>query len=940
MDEHESNTSVYNLDDEDINFDANFNLEEIEYFSYEKWKSLLLSKNKNDISAIHVNIRSLPARISDLTNTFAILDFYPDIIGLSETKITSKTNTHFNPSIPNYTFFQSQSSTCSGSVGVFIKNSFVVKIRNDLDITVPGLFETIWFDVEHKNRGKRSTFGIIYRHPGFTDIPFFQRKLECTLNKLNRSRNSFFIMGDFNINSLQYDNLANIKDFFDMIHTNSTVNLINKPTRFPTGAQLGSPALLDHFYTNQPNKVDKIGLLVSDISDHFPIVTIISENMKKIHESEVHPFVRDFRRFNYDSFQNSLREFNDDETNDIDTRVEKIHGHILFCINRHIPLRYKTTNEKRFELKPWISNSLKQSIAKRKKLYSLSRQTHPEQAQRKLTYNRYKKKLEKTLFAAQCNYYSGQIRKCQNQSRALWKIINEITQRKKQTISFIQKLNLENGLVIENSLEIANKMNEYFISVGPNLAEKLPQSEESFESYLSNDSSPVQSFVINPTNSEEVKRVIESFSSSNCEGPDQISPKLYKLCAESICHPLSSIINKCFIDGHFPSPIKKSKVIPIFKGGNREELGNWRPISITCCTSKLMEKLVKKRLTSYLSKHEILSDYQFGYRTKHSTTHAILNISDTILRNLDDKKHTVSIFLDLSKGFDYVNHEILLKKIFHYGIRGIAYDFFKSYLTNRLQMTAVNGAVSEWLTVICGVPQGSVLGPLLFLLYTNDLSNASSFYINLFADDTCLSLCNSSLRELQILCNREAALVDKWFKANKLTTNSKKASNFILSHCTHNHLTTNFSIKMGNVTLKRVKSVKYLGVILDEKVTWAEQIDSLSKRLSSAAGIFSKLRYYINTKTMIEMYHSLFNSKLQYAILCWGSASATSISKLQVLQNKAIKNMNKAPRYYRLDNYYLNQGILKGYDLYNLEVAKFMHGHFHDLLPVCFVPFC
>ena len=144
---------------------------------------------------------------------------------------------------------------------------------------------------------------------------------------------------------------------------------------------------------------------------------------------------------------------------------------------------------------------------------------------------------------------------------------------------------------------------------------------------------------------------------------------------------------------------------------------------------------------------------------------------------------------------------------------------------------------------------------------------------------------------------------------------------------------------MGNVTLKRVKSVKYLGVILDEKVTWSEQIEDLSKRLSCAAGIFSKLRYYINIKTMIEMYHSLFNSKLQYAILCWGSTSSTRISKLQVLQNKAIRNMNKAPRYYRLDNYYLNQRILKVQDLYNLEVVKFMHGHSQGLLPICFSSF-
>ena len=202
-----------------------------------------------------------------------------------------------------------------------------------------------------------------------------------------------------------------------------------------------------------------------------------------------------------------------------------------------------------------------------------------------------------------------------------------------------------------------------------------------------------------------------------------------------------------------------------------------------------------------------------------------------------------------------------------------------------------------------------------------------------------MSLCNESLNELQIQCNREAQFIDDWFKANKLTANSKKASNFLLSHCTNKSLTTSFNIQMGSVQLKRVESVKYLGVILDDKVSWSEQINYLSKRLSCAAGIFSKLRYYIDTKTMIEMYHALFNSKLQYAILCWGATSASYISKLQVLQNKAIRNMNKAPRYYRLDNYYLNQRILKVHDLYELEIGKFMHGHFHGNLPTCFSSF-
>ena len=217
----------------------------------------------------------------------------------------------------------------------------------------------------------------------------------------------------------------------------------------------------------------------------------------------------------------------------------------------------------------------------------------------------------------------------------------------------------------------------------------------------------------------------------------------------------------------------------------------------------------------------------------------------------------------------------------------------------------------------------------------------SNFAINLFADDTCLSLSHSNINSLNMQCNTEAAKIDEWFKANRLTTNSKKSSYFLLSEYYKNDLYNpdSFTITMGNVRLKRVNNVKYLGVILDANITWSDQIEYLASKLSRSAGIFSKLRYYLDNKTLIQMYHALFNSHLQYGILCWGSSSMTNIHRLQVLQNRAIRNMMRAPRYFRLDNYYLNLRILKVHDLFNLEIAKFMHGHHNHILPVCFSSF-
>ena len=923
--------------------DCPFNLDliENEYYSFERLKSVISHTNNGEITVMVVNVDSLPKNIDYLQETLSFTKFSPDIIGLSETRITEKVNSYYHPHLPNYQYYPSpKSTTRAGSAGVFVKTSFVVTLRSDLDISVPGIFETLWFDIEHKSGGKKSTFGVVYRHCGDTDIPFFERKLESTLSKLNRENSEFYIFGDFNCDALRIDEFPNIKSFVDMMHSNSTVNLVNKPTRFPRGRQRGGPSLLDHFYTNQIQKIKNVGILDDDISDHLPVIVTIRMQSKK-QPCYLSPYVRDFRNFDKNAFNEDIAKFKDTESLNLDARFHNLHLHISACINVHLPWRKRTNKEIKFAHKPWISRALQKSILERKRLFRLSRITHPNQSERKHKYNKYKKKLEKALFAAKCKFFSDKISEYQNKTKALWRIINEITKRKNKSKTMISKISLDNGRVVENPKDIANALNEYFVAVGPNLADKLPPSNIHFDSYLRNEDSPTGSFYLNPTNSTEILELIDSFSDSNCEAPDKITPKLYKLGAQQLSILLVNMVNKCFLQGYFPACLKIAKVTPIFKDGRFDQLENWRPISITCCTAKLIEKLVKKRLIPYLKTNNILNKYQFGYRSQHSTTHAILNISDNILKNFDGKKHTVSIFLDLSKGFDCVNHKILLKKLFHYGIRGLAHDFFKSYLTDRKQYTFINGVESEWLTVLCGVPQGSVLGPLLFLLYTNDLSYASNFSINLFADDTCLSLCHNNIYTLNRLCNLEAAKVDEWFKANRLTTNSKKASNFLLSEYTNNFCIpySSFNIYMGNVLLRRVNIVKYLGVFLDHKVTWTHQIDNLSSKLARSAGIFSKLRYYLDVKTLIQMYHALFNSHLQYGILCWGSSSSTNLYRLQVLQNRAIRNMMKAPRFFRLDNYFLNLRLLKVENLYDLEIAKFMHAHHNNQLPECFNSF-
>ena len=440
---------------------------------------------------------------------------------------------------------------------------------------------------------------------------------------------------------------------------------------------------------------------------------------------------------------------------------------------------------------------------------------------------------------------------------------------------------------------------------------------------------------MSPTTPEEVLKLIDNLEAKKSPGSDGIPCFLIKLTKVIIAPILANLFNACLFQSVFPDIFKIAEVIPLFKGGNMFIVDNYRPISLLPLFGKLLEKVIAKRLTNFLDENEILTSRQFGFRKSHSTEFAAVNLYDHFLSKLDKKEHTCSIFLDLAKAFDSVNHEILLAKLYKYNIRGPALNLFRSYLCNRWQYVKLNHIHSELKPINIGIPQGSILGPLLFLLYINDLPNASDFFIKLFADDTVLSLSGENMKDLNKKTSVELNKIYKWLVANKLTLNVVKSKFMIITgKRAQNH---DFKLKINGVPLQRCSSYKYLGLHFDENLNWKIHIDYVCKKLSKTCGIISKLRHCVDIAILKTVYYALGYSYLRYGNIVWGSATKTVLEPLAVRQNRIIKIMTFAP-FGRVDlaPVYRDLKILGLPEMHFMEKAKFMHKYYNGKLPALF----
>ena len=443
-------------------------------------------------------------------------------------------------------------------------------------------------------------------------------------------------------------------------------------------------------------------------------------------------------------------------------------------------------------------------------------------------------------------------------------------------------------------------------------------------------------FILKPVTENEVTVIIAGLDESKA-GSSSISTKFLKKFHNIFIPIITILINKSFFDGVFPDSLKIADVVPVFKKNDRLKCCNYRPISLLSNISKIFERAFHTRLYEFVEGNNLLYTYQFGFRRKHSTEHSLISIIENIKTKLDKQQFGCGIFIDLEKAFDTVNHKILISKLRHYGVRGNASNWITDYLTNRKQRVKISDTYSDCATITCGVPQGSILGPLLFIIYINDMHKSMKHSkVYHFADDTNLFHSHSNLKSLRKQANEDLALLFDWLCANKLSLNADKTE-FILFHG-RRAKKDRITLTINNTKIFESKKMKYLGLIVDSKLNWNFHVSELKKKLNRAIAILYKVKKRgFDQTTMCTMYFALFHSYLNYGLNVWGLADKKILKRIRVIQNNAIRAIIGIKKHESCSKFYKDLEILKLNDMIFMNKIKFIWDFESKTIPTCFL---
>ena len=800
------------------------------------------------------------------------------VIGLSETAINE---TSIRYDIPRYNCeIDFRSARKGGGVSLYILDTLQYKLRNDLQLggEVNSVFNEIF--KASSNTKRNIVCGCVYRPPSMSLVKF-NELLSHLFGKLQPENKYIYIMGDFNVNTLPHiRGSLSVQEFKNIFAANYCFPLINKPTRLTST----SSSLIDNIYSTMPalaNGCDS-GILEISISDHCGIFTV--DKNTTILEEKTPTKKRSFCNKNIVNFCQALRRESWDSVYSCDD-AQVAYSRFKRAIDMHFTSNFKfhtfAMTYKNCYL--WLSAALRTQIklknAKHKEALKSNNQSVKDD------YKNIKRELHSSLRNSEISYYSNQLDLHRLDVGKRWKVLREILSMNNPSSKKKLIFDINNKTTTDPNV-IANGFNNFFVTIGPQLAKNI-KSDINPLSYVK---SVNKSMVLTDVTSTEVRNVIASLKNSS-SGHDEFPPFVGKSCVDAFIEPLTHLINLSLRSGVFPSELKLAKVVPIFKAGDTSAINNYRPISVLSFFSKVFEKIVYNHVLDFIDDNNVLYDYQYGFRHSHSTQQAIIALVDRITKSLDKGHIAITILLDLKKAFDTVDHRILLRKLYAYGIRGALLKWFESYLTGRTQYVAFNGTNSDIHYVKCGVPQGSILGPLLFTLYMNDICGVSKLLFTLlYVDDTCVMLSGKDLNDLIAVLNVELISLCDWLKSNKLSLNTQKTF-FMVFHRARLKSANCNDLVIDNASITRVYSAKYLGIIIDAKFNWIEHITYINK-ISKAIGIMYKARQYLNKSSLVNLYYSYVYPYLTYCIEVWGCAYPTHLQCLFLLQKKSFVSLH------------------------------------------------